>query len=455
MNHRRLILTSLLFAAGAAMALNAGDSPRVVEEKYASGALKIRYPVDEAGERHGLCTEFYEDGKTLRTSLYEHGVLSGRLEEFDPGGWTRLKKIYTNGRLESLSRYDAMKTLLHHVSFTSSAVLYHPPGARFPVNAHPRSVEEIRKRLALLESAAGKATPFDPGRERYLAAHSLVPPHKAGALEPDYLKDALRYTQTYRYLAEVPSELLLDKGLCDFAQHGAAIIRILNTLTHDPPRPADMEEAFHQKAFEGAHSGNVGLGYKNLREAIDGWMDDSDDRNIVCVGHRVWLLAPRLKKIGFGEVDGAQTVWVRDESGSPKRSDIIYYPAPGYFPAEYFGPEVAWSLSFDPTRFPETLGNEAKAEMWLLDAEYDLATPLPFNHTSYHPATWGAGLTLIFRPELPKDFKLAGQKFLVKVAGAQSVARTADRKTGVTKATRTDVPIAYIVEFFDPAGGGK
>lgn len=424
----------------------ADDSPKTVQERYPSGRLKSEYAVDAEGRRHGPCTEYSESGKTRLTASYEHGAPAGKFEWYFESGKTELKKIYENGLATQVLRYDEGGTLVHHVSRTKSAVLYYPFNAKLGVNAHPRAVDAMKKRVQSIETADGKAPVIDMNK-RYVTECNCSAPYKAGKLSDDYLKDALRHTQAYRYLCDVSSDMSIDRGYCDLAQHASVILAKIRALSHEPPKPDDMDDAFYKKAFEGAKS-NIAYGSWHLRGAIDFWWDDSDDRNISRVAHRVWLLNPRLKKVGFGEADIFQAVWVQDESGSPKRADPICYPARGWFPAEYFTNHTAWSASFDPVTHQVAPSAPVQVKMWLLDDDYDLAESLTLNHNGVFPATWGVGLTLIFRPTFPKEMNLEGRRFRVDINGVCTVAVTVDKKTGVRTETLTPYPVSYLVEFF-------
>ena len=51
------------------------------------------------GERHGVCEEFYENGKLHWREHHKNGRRHGVREEFFENGNIRLKEYYENGRL--------------------------------------------------------------------------------------------------------------------------------------------------------------------------------------------------------------------------------------------------------------------------------------------------------------------------------------------------------------------
>lgn len=199
---------------------------------------------------------------------------------------------------------------------------------------------------------------------RMLMSASIQPPFQAGALQSGLLEDGLRMLNFVRYLAYLPDDVTLDATYSDLAQHAAVINAYYGALNHQPVRPAEMPESFYQLALKGSSQSNLGAGYNSPADAIRrGYMDDSDPVNIDRVGHRRWILSPRMGKVGFGWVPSPSrygafdALYVFDAS---RKIDPAFthwaWPSAGYFPTSLFGPEQAWSVGIDPERLQVSSG---------------------------------------------------------------------------------------------------
>lgn len=174
--------------------------------------------------------------------------------------------------------------------------------------------------------------------------------YAAGKLSAASTQDGLNALNFVRYLAGL-SEVTINEDYQDSAQKGAVIMKAVNEMTHEPLKPADMQQDFFDKGrYEGTERSNIGKGYRNLSEdIINGWMNDGDERNIDRVGHRRWCLNPAMSQTGFGYADTYSAMYAHDEGGV---QDQAYVPWPAQvMPSEYFkGP---WSVSLNDEIFEQ------------------------------------------------------------------------------------------------------
>lgn len=58
---------------------------------------------------------------------------------------------------------------------------------------------------------------------------------------------------------------------------------------------------------------------------VDSWMEDGDDYNIDRVGHRRWLINPKMKYTGFGAVSGNRGTYSAVYAFDTKNSKAAEY----------------------------------------------------------------------------------------------------------------------------------
>ena len=189
---------------------------------------------------------------------------------------------------------------------------------------------------------------------------SVTAPYAIGQVSPDYLDSGLRYLNFLRQLAGL-SPVALSDHLNVQAQYGAVLLAANDTLSHTPDKPADMDSAFYRMGANACASGNLSMryGYEQstlLQNALQGHMNEDSALNRLDLGHRRWLLDPKLGKTGFGiaeSVTGRQyiTVPVSDRSGTGAQPSYVLWPAQGQFPSNVFSPGTPWSISLDDKRY--------------------------------------------------------------------------------------------------------
>ena len=292
----------------------------------------------------------------------------------------------------------------------------------------------------------------------YAAEPSVSEPYAIGTLSGPYLDTGLQYLNFLRGLAGLEPAALSDH-LCVQAQYGSVLLAANDSLTHTPEKPAGMESSFYRMGANACASSNLSMrfGYQHdtlLQNALQGHMDEDSPLNRLHLGHRRWLLEPRLGKTGFGlatSSTGKQyiTVPVSDSTGSGSVPAEVCWPAAGPFPNNVFSPGTPWSVSLDPavyrtpdeTRLQVTVTRLSDGAVFTpatLDGQAQLNREGTYLLVSSH--AYGTGLCISFsigRGALGAGCYLGD--YTVSIAGLQT-------RDGV------ETTLAYTVRFFDAEG---
>jgi Cysteine-rich secretory protein family len=397
-----------------------------VEEKHPNGKLKAVYVTDKAGRKDGFYVEYHENGKAKVKATYRAGELEGSYTAFHPNGATHINATYKQGkRTGTYSERDDHGRLVLKAGYRDGTVqgsvkIYDKGTEVFSQPFHngapvwPRSLEKIRAALGAISTSPAAPRGNDPAAAERLAA--------------------LQRLKAYRYLVGVPYENLeLDAEMNRCSEAGARLCAAIGRLDHTPANPG-WKQADYQLAYKGTSHGNLAQGPKTLSACVDGWMDDSDARNIVHVGHRRWCINPAMQKTGFGR-SGVFGVMYAHDNSQPKVPEYEYlcYPPAGFMPIDYFRPHHAWSVSLNPKKYraPDTALKVRVYEVdEVLSRKGDL---LPLNQQQVS-IDGPVGPCVIFRPE--KITVADGQRYLVEIDGIQSTSGQA-------------VPVRYLVVFVD------
>lgn len=259
---------------------------------------------------------------------------------------------------------------------------------------------------------------------RFDAEPSVTSPYALGELSPSFLDSGLTYFNYIRYLAGLPAvELSEEKNTA--AQYGAVVMAANNELAHFPTQPEDMDDAFYQAGYAATSTSNLSMRGTSsagnlqldvLQSAIAGQMSDSGSNNLSTLGHRRWLLSPRLLYTGFGcadaEFDGTfyrtyVDVPVFDRSGSAVDYDFVAWPASGYMPVQEFAIGDPWSVSLNPTKYATPALEDLTVTLTrVVDGKScvftsDTCPETPAEDGSYFTIDtrgYGEGAAIIFRP---------------------------------------------------------
>lgn len=132
------------------------------------------------------------------------------------------------------------------------------------------------------------------------------------------------------------------------AQDAALMMKSNGTLDHFPP---NSWSCYSEAGKEGA--GNSLLTQYKNSEAIDSYIRDYGSENGP-VGHRRWLLWPKLQEIGIGNTDTTNALWVLGNAGIPPGDapEFIAWPPKGYAPKQLA--YQRWSFSIADADFNDT-----------------------------------------------------------------------------------------------------
>ncbi|MFC4402946.1 stalk domain-containing protein [Gracilibacillus xinjiangensis] len=276
-------------------------------------------------------------------------------------------------------------------------------------------------------------------RKTHEEAPSISYPYQLGKVDESLLHQAIQGTNFVRRLAGLPGDVIINQDLNDLAQHGALLLAASQDFSHNPKRPADMDEELYKKGYQSTSSSNISYGRDNLWANIrDGYMPDTG-HNIDEVGHRRWILNPPLQKTGFGLVAGNGTMQVFDQSRQEQvEYDYIAWPVSS-FPSEIFKGDHPWSVSLNPDKYqaPDVndvqvvLAREYDNKQWVFDHEDNNISSMN-NYFTVDNQNFGINNAIIFRP---KGISRYVGKYKVKI-------------TGIRNLNGEPVPVEYEVDFF-------
>ena len=177
---------------------------------------------------------------------------------------------------------------------------------------------------------------------------STKSPYKSGSLKEQVKTDTLNQINFYRWLYGI-NTLNLNTSKMDRNQKGAVLLAALNTLTHYPSKPKDMDDSFYKEAYAGCnaganeYSGNVAYGY-SMPNSIYGYIDDSSN-TYANVGHRTSLLDLSADTVSFGYCNSYNTLSIYYSNNTKNKDNFYSYPTSGYFPTECIRTTAMWSIN--------------------------------------------------------------------------------------------------------------
>ena len=165
----------------------------------------------------------------------------------------------------------------------------------------------------------------------------------AGDASPTFDAATLETLNWFRRMAGLPT-VTEDPGASPSAQRAALMMDAAYALSHSP---SSSWPCFTSAGASAAGASNLTLGITGPR-GILGQIEDPGAGNDV-LGHRRWLLFPRLDEVGIGNTTRASAVSVIGGFGPRAHGqDWIAWPPAGYAPAAVVYDR--WSLSFNHSR---------------------------------------------------------------------------------------------------------
>ncbi len=377
-----------------------------VEEKHENGEIKARYTLRD-GKKHGSYTEYDETGKRVLRTSYREGELHGSYQRKDSEAGRTLYAKYRNGVLDGKYKVrEGRETLIEH-DFEDGRL-----EAFAGVKAYPRTLAEIVATLRVIAAQgsdeAEKVKASLSSSKVHRALDIAFPEEGTLAPDPDDPKgvgrfEAMKRLQAYRYLCGLAwTPMRLDAELNAYADLGAEINKAIGGLSHHPKNPGWPADKYKKAAHACAKSNLFMHSQQDprtiMKRSIDAYLFDSDRSNIDRVGHRRWCLNPSMGKVGFGECQGFSAMMAHDGSRADVPPyDVIAYPAPGYFPVDFFSPQHAWSVSLGK-RADKSAAVTPKVypvgEDWLPAKE-----PLPITYKNIEKSGFAVPWCLIFLPD--------------------------------------------------------
>ena len=231
----------------------------------------------------------------------------------------------------------------------------------------------------------------------YTIEPSVTSPYEPGQLTDATQQNALAILNQVRFIAGIDANVTLNQDYIDAAQAATLVNAVNDKMSHYPAKPADMDDDLYNLGYNGAGRSNLGSGayyssvgyqaYGTLGDSIiHGWAAD-DRGNIPTVGHRRWVLNPKMSSTGFGatytygleESNGWQfyktsyqtAMYAFDRGGSSSYTNVAW-PAQN-MPVEYFGASYPWSVSTgtaqDASAVRVVLTRESDQRQWVFSSE--------------------------------------------------------------------------------------
>ena len=220
-------------------------------------------------------------------------------------------------------------------------------------------------------------------------------PYYAGSVKSDVLYEALREINYIRWLVGVPNNVTLNDEYTRKAQHGAVLLDATDILTHFPEKPSDMSTEFYDLGYDATSHGNIAVskiysgsdvrGNITLSRSTKLYMADSDNANLARLGHRRWLMNPRLKQTGFGISTrrGYAVTYVVEDFDNPSQTlsqeeyarylewlkwpisdEYITWPTNKHpHPLSYFWNDTAWSVTLNSEIFDEASSDDVSVRI--------------------------------------------------------------------------------------------
>ncbi|MCR5101917.1 MAG: hypothetical protein K6B41_11230 [Butyrivibrio sp.] len=242
---------------------------------------------------------------------------------------------------------------------------------------------------------------------------SVTAPFKYGKISNTNLEHGLWTLNAVRYIAGL-DEVRLDQNYNNLAQGAALIQCAINMTSHEPSKPAGMDEEMYRVCYEGSSNSNLG-GCSSISDLILGLM--SDQGNIDTMGHRRGCLNPKMGKTGFGYVQSSGAQYASDSSNYSASQTYVAWPARNT-PVEFIEEDfLVWSISTGTTvsrSYSVELTRKNDGKTFKFSDSYNMNGPSYINNTEY-----GLSGAIIFYPIGITTYN-PGDSYHVKITGATS-----------------------------------
>jgi len=358
-------------------------------------------------------------------------------------------------RMDSTGRHPGIFRLLSHVLLVTSlatvlglasvAVSAEAHATTWNVNTYARTEAEVRSVWSTLRPTHTGAI--------YTTVPRTTAPYAPGATVWAFRQDGAKMLNFGRYLAGLPADVTLQDARNLDGQYGAVLLQ--KEFSHTPDQPADMPDGFYARAYASTTSSNIGWGYFDLASFQKDCLFDGHSTNVSRVGHRRWLLNPRMLYTGMGFAGTVYpqtaTTYAFDRSRLADAVDypFVAWPSAGIFPVEHASVSVPWSITLNSRRYDWDASGHTVVMKRVSDGRTWTFTAADTNPSGeYFNVDFGGygddGNAFIFRPA-PSDLGAGyqpGDQFDVSLSG------------GIyAEGTRTPVTVTYRTSFGALSGG--
>ena len=261
----------------------------------------------------------------------------------------------------------------------------------------------------------------------YSEQPSATPPFALGEIAPQAIQDALNQVNYARYLAYLPYDTELLSEFNTLSQQGAVLLAAVGQLDHAPKQPEGMDDEFFKRALDSTKTSNLfaanWLDSDLLSSSVLAYMRDESDYNLSRLGHRRWVLSPKMRYTGFGLAESSAgfhfaTMQVYDQSAESATYDSICWPSSGAFPADMLSDKTPWSISLNPDLYDleqsnpqlllseESTGASFEFSQWQTPDSFEQLKEKPIQYAVWDTQLYGSGACYIFRPDLSRFSEL-------------------------------------------------
>ena len=213
--------------------------------------------------------------------------------------------------------------------------------------------EELSSDIDLTARASAKKL-FE---DYYLASNSEVadvawtgdePSCNAGSVPQSTKNKIFMRLSYFRKAAGLNNEISESATKSEKAQEAALMMHANGTLNHFPP---NSWKCYTEDGNQAA--ANSLLTSTSNASAIDSYIRDHGAENGP-VGHRRWLLWPRLQEMGIGNTNNYNALWVLGNPGTTPADapEFVAWPPEGFVPKQVAYPR--WSFSIAKADFTNT-----------------------------------------------------------------------------------------------------
>ena len=316
-------------------------------------------------------------------------------------------------------------------AFSVSAERYSAQG----VNVYYRTAQEIRDYVK-----NGEQELMSYGG-MYAASPSLEAPYTVvGELDEEAENYAITMLNNIRFIAGL-DPVTLDTDLQELAQTGSDVCCAMGTISHYPKNDGytaenlNMDSGIFESGCTATSQSN--LAYRMMSSSSQiiyeytehcdnimlGLMADEDQYNIDVVGHRRWMINPKMGKTGYGQTTvytgtvykDFGVLYAFDRSNTSASQYGVMWPAQT-MPVEYFGNNVPWSISMgyvvEPDNVRVTLTRLSDGAVW------EFSNSKSDGFFNVNNGGYGQKGCIIFRPD-GVEYNV-GDSFLVNITGLSS-----------------------------------